>query len=181
MNTKILVVCHGSINRSPLAGYILRYLLPNKHIRIRAMRPVGKGEKATRKVRNYAQEMLEFTKQIDQSDNELGKYQLWLVVSKALEEHYSQQCLKEDLIWAEKIIYMDGGNLKRLQNLAVTEQLDMTGHPAYCLGEYLSPPKKRIADPAFMRAGSEELGKTLRDIVMAALGLAQSIRKGDEQ
>jgi protein-tyrosine-phosphatase len=173
MTTKILVVCHGSINRSPLAGYLLKALLPEHDIRIRAMRPVGKGERATRKVRSFALEMLQVVKDFGFADGDEEGEALWKSVSTALENHRSVQCTLGDMDWAEVIVYMDGGNLKRLQQLC-DHNWPSTNKP-YCLANFLNPPKNRIADPAFMRAGSEELGNTLKGIVQASYELATRI------
>jgi protein-tyrosine-phosphatase len=171
MNTKILVVCHGNINRSPVCGYLLAQMLPEAEVRQAAMKHVARPEKATKKARDYAAGTALFYATAEQR----GLSEAWRKISGKLSNHRSRQCTAEDLTWADYIIYMDGGNLKRIQALAA--DLPKSGKQV-CLASHLTPPKNRIADPAFMRAGSEEVGQTFMEIFMATQALAKTLRKG---
>jgi protein-tyrosine-phosphatase len=76
-----------------------------------------------------------------------------------VEEHRSKPCTQEDVDWADMIIYMDGGNLKRLQSFKGAAV------KARCLGAWVN--QGRIADPNFMPKG-EALDELLRSIEHAA-------------
>lgn len=85
---KILVLCHGNINRSPLAAAVLRTLGHD----VKSAGFVNPGKRASGKMRRAA-----------------------LAHSYDLEEHRSQLCTPELVQWAELVVLMDGGNEKRFR------------------------------------------------------------------
>ncbi len=104
---KVLVLCHGNMCRSPVAGEILRVSGVGE-VRSRGFK-ISAG-RAAKKVRDA-----------------LTKY------GYDLEDHVPQPVLAEDLEWAELILYMDEGNRKRLGGKATPEQYER----ARCLGSYV--------------------------------------------
>lgn len=140
----ILVVCHGSINRSPLSAAVLRKHLPVKGFSVKVAGFVNPGRRATAKMREQA-----------------------LRLGYSLEEHRSQLVTPQLLSWADKIVYMDGGNLKRLRSFS-----GFVEEKGVCLGEYCNPPVMRIRDPNFMRRGSEELIAVVDQLFGASRALA---------
>lgn len=90
----MLVVCHGNICRSPLAGVALSRVLGEESVRSRGFGEEGK--RAAKKVRVYAAEH-----------------------GYDLENHRSQQVTQEDICWCSVCVYMDAGNLRRLIRLKV--------------------------------------------------------------
>jgi protein-tyrosine phosphatase len=86
----VLVVCHGNICRSPLAGRILKDRLGDDFVRDRGL-SVREGLLAAKKVRDWA------------TDNGYD-----------LEGHRSVRVRQADVDWANIILYMDGGNRERL-------------------------------------------------------------------
>lgn len=132
----ILVLCHGNINRSPLVHALLRKYLHHKPgISVQSAGFVNPGRRASKKMRDYA-------------DN----------VGVNLEHHRSQLCTAKLVEWADKIIYMDGGNLGRLVELvdaAGLQPLSET-NKLVSLGAFASPPRNRIPDPAFIKRDTQE-------------------------
>ena len=132
---KILVLCHGNINRSPLcANVLLTHKEPDLYVRqaaIKSIYPGWKPERASKKMRDAAK--AEFN--ID------------------LSEHKSRKLTREDIAWADFVIYMDNGNLSHLEKFAGTPH---RGQTWIALGDYATPPAKRIPDPAFMARESED-------------------------
>lgn len=135
---KVLVVCHGSICRSPLAGAVLRQRIPHQaQIEIAGLSDESaKGRPAAKKVREWAKEQ-----GID------------------LSQHRSQRVTQLLIDWTDEILYFDGGNLKRLAGYNCLAK-------CYCLGSWIG--KSRIADPAFLRKDSVEFSDVLRQVVYAS-------------
>lgn len=121
---QVLVICHGNICRSAFAAAYLIKHLPKFDIRQGGF--VLPGRRSPKKIREYAQ-----------------------CFNIDLEEHRSRLFTREDAKWADEILYMDGGNLKRL--LQVHRDAKET---ANCLGKYLG--FSRVPDPNFMAAESVE-------------------------
>ena len=88
---KILVLCHGNINRSPFVAGLLRWSMHE----IRGAGFVNPGKRAAKKMRDAAPPL-----------------------GVDLSEHRSRLVDQESIDWADLIIYMDGGNRARLQALA---------------------------------------------------------------
>ena len=78
-----------------------------------------------------------------------------------LAEHKAWPVTDEDYRWADVILYMDGGNFRKIP--------ESYQHKAECLGTYAGV--RRIPDPAFLKVGSRELSDVL-DLVVRAAGAA---------
>lgn len=139
----VLVLCHGNICRSPLAGAVLEQLLPEGSVRDRGLSTTER-RLAAKKVRDYAERL-----QLN------------------LSGHRSRRVTQEDCDWAHIVVYMDGGNRKRLGEFRMRGKL--------CLGAVIGLP--RIPDPNYMRTGSAELKETLDDVVRACRRLAALVNK----
>lgn len=136
----MLVVCHGNICRSPLAGAILAERLGHSAVRDRGLG--GRtGLLAAKRVRDYAAEL-----------------------GVDLSQHRSRSVTAEDLAWADLIIYMDGGNLRRLKS--------MTERPCVCLGSYVGV--SRIPDPNYL--SGRDLQQALNLLYQASASAAEQIR-----
>jgi protein-tyrosine-phosphatase len=146
---KILVLCHGNINRSPLCATVLKTMFPKLEVKQAALKEFKRPERAGAKMRRAAA-----AKGYD------------------LEDHRSQPITKELLEWADKVIIMDNGNMKRLREFAGKHNL---GYTYSFLSSYLLPPKLKIADPAFMADGTPEFKQVVDDIISASLGLGWDI------
>lgn len=148
---KILVVCHGNINRSPLCAAILKQRTGAEILQAAMMdwvRPL----RAAKKMRDAAADL-----------------------GLDLEEHRSQAATVEMLEEADMVIYMDGGNLKRLKTLAGTDTVDPKWH---CLGQYAPGGSlPRIPDPGFMARDSAKFKETVNLIAKSSANLAEVIAK----
>lgn len=149
---KVLVLCHGNINRSAACAAILK---SHGVEEVKSAGFVNPGRQAAKKMRDVLEEYPEdkspYTRRYD------------------LEDHRSQVVTQELIDWADLVVYMDGGNLKRL-----TSQFAFgAGHHIACLAEWDSPPEKRIPDPGFMARGSEEFLETVGQIVRCSRNLAK--------
>ncbi len=151
---KVLVVCHGNINRSPVCAAILRRDRPDWEVREAALKahnnPSWKPERAAKKMRDAALERLG----IDLSD------------------HRSRAIQVEDLEWADQVLFMDQGNYARLQALSPTGTPG-AGKGWTSLGSFVG--KSRIPDPAFMRRGSNEFDDVVALIASASREAAQKL------
>ena len=88
-----------------------------------------------------------------------------------LSRHRSQLVTPTLLKWAEAVVYMDGGNLRRLKAMKFPGKF-----PAlFCLGHYAKPSVSRIPDPAFMKKGSSEFIGVVRLIADASQRLAREL------
>jgi protein-tyrosine-phosphatase len=147
---KLLVICHGNINRSPLAAAVLAQ---HDHIEVRQGRlKFGhRLEKASKKMRDAAAK-----------------------IGIDLSKHRSRDITLEDIEWADAVIYMDAGNLKRLNEfVAGTEHAG--NMQVFCLAEFDDPPGNRIPDPAFIARDTPEFAAVVELIVRSAHGLADSV------
>lgn len=146
---KLLVVCHGNICRSPLVSAVLL----QQSIHIFHIRQGGlsdhTGRRAAKKIRDYC------------AKNSID----------GLEEHRSRKITQDDVDWADKIIYMDSGNRKRLESYQGAIEKSI------CLGEYVGLSK--IQDPNFIAKGPE-LDRLLNTIVQATNNFSRELlRTGD--
>ncbi len=141
---KILVVCHGNINRSPLCAAVLRQERPDWEVREAALksweRPDWRSERAARKMRIAAA-----AHGID------------------LEAHRSRPITTEDLDWADAVIFMDSGNYRRL--LAIRPDGPGGGRQWVSLGHLVGI--RRVPDPNFMRGDSAEFADVV-DLILSA-------------
>lgn len=156
---RVLVVCHGNINRSPLCAAVLRSY-PELEVREAAMKSLVAGwrpERAAKKMRDAVMERYGIN----------------------LEKHRSQPFTDSLFNWADAIVYMDGGNLKRIWDFyEVCHKKDPTiGDPRLIpLGDYcLGGARHKIPDPAFMRRGSEDFNNVVGMIYDATQQLARKL------
>lgn len=149
---KVLVLCHGNINRSPLCAAVLMKHFPQLEVKQAALKEFKRPERAAAKMRRAAKEF-----------------------GYDLEAHRSQPITKELLEWADKCIIMDNGNERRLVAFA---QEQAVGFSYTRLSSYvLSGVMKSIPDPAFMKADSADF-KTVVDIIIdASKRLGESLTK----
>lgn len=145
---KILVLCHGNINRSALAEAVLRKHGPADATFVSAGF-VNPDRRAAKKMRDAAESR-----------------------GYSLENHRSQLVDRDMLLNADLVIYMDGGNYRRLKTMFNGELITVR---VACLGQWAKPMVHRIPDPAFMAKGSEEFSNTVDLIVGAARNLAQEL------
>lgn len=127
----VLVVCHGNICRSPLVGVVL--IAQGFPVRSRGF--VNPGKLAAKKVREYAEG-----------------------IGLDLSTHRSTLVSLRDVKWADEILYMDGGNLKRIRE-------KFGDISCTCLASYVH--LTRIPDPNYMKRG-RGLEETLETIVEAS-------------
>lgn len=117
--TNVLVVCHGNICRSPLVGIIL-----SNEFKVRTGGFVNPNKPANKKIREYAEHQ-----------------------SLDLSNHRSRLVNPKDYLWADVIVYMDNGNLKRLRETKAPE------NKLFCLASIVG--ETRIPDPNYMKRGPE--------------------------
>ena len=143
----VLVLCHGSVCRSPLAVAIMKkYGLED--VRCAGFKP--NGTKSPKKVRDWAAEN----------------------ASVSLEDHRSVEVSREMLKDSEWILFMDSGQKKRLAELwdqyGLTESRGNVEHFSEPLGRYLNDPKEKIGDPMFQAGGSQAFVEIMEQLVEAS-------------
>ncbi len=92
-----------------------------------------------------------------------------------LEKHRSRMISAEMYKWADLVIFMDGGNKRRLLQFVHAEELELTR--SECLGRYAAPPGPRIPDPNFLPRGPE-FDAVVGLILTASNNLAKEIKHG---
>ena len=143
--SNVLVVCHGNICRSPLVAAVLTQAIGAERVRSRGLKESPKGP-AAKKVRDYAEG-----------------------IGIVLAEHRASALTTADVEWADLLIYMDGGNRKRLEGFKIPSKCVVK-----CLGDYVG--LTRIDDPNFLPRGPE-LDRLLETVVAAAGKLATELEK----
>lgn len=151
---KVLVLCHGNINRSPLCAALLAQRTGVEILQA-ALKPITRPERAAKKMREAA-----------------------AGIGLDLEEHRSQQVTRAMVDEADMVIYMDGGNLKRLKVLMRARYPDISWR---CLGEFATKPVTRIPDPAFQKRDSTVFRDTIALIQDASHNLAKVIAKASNE
>ncbi len=146
--TNILVICHGNINRSPFAAAVMQHY-GGIGLSVISAGFVNPGTRAAKKMRDAAKAR----------GYDLGN-------------HRSQLVTRELLEWAEVVVYMDGGNYKRLTNLLNGDGVEVT---TTCLAKWASPELERIPDPGFMARASSEFAATVEIIEEAAREFANEM------
>ena len=143
----VLVVCHGNVNRSPLAAAVLRGLLGERRVTSRCLRDKD-GYVATKKVREHA-----------------------AAHGLDLSGHRAVRVSQDDVDRADLVVYMDRANYAKLSNYPGA------AGKAVCLGRYLTTDAKpkgwseeRVPDPAYVPRG-EYLTELLTAIRKAAANL----------
>lgn len=145
---KVLVLCHANRFRSPLAKVVLQSF---SHLDVMSSGFKEAGRPAAKSVRDAAEEL-----------------------GYSLVDHASSVVDKRDLEWADRILYMDGGNRARL--MAALERARVREHHSSCLADYASPPRNRVPDLAFMKRSSPEFADTVELIVSACKRFAGAMR-----
>ena len=148
---RVLILCHGNINRSALAEAVVRHFA-GIMLNVTSAGFTSPGRRAAKKMRDAASAR-----------------------GYSLEGHRSQLVTRDMVLDADVVIYMDGGNLRRLRRLMdVPKGGDV---PAWCypLGPWAEPSVDRIPDPAFMRRGSPEFEETVELIEEASRNLANEL------
>lgn len=148
---KVLVVCHGNINRSPLAAAVLRAEQPGWEVREAALKAWGnpdwKPEPAAAKMRAAAK-----------------------AHGYDLTSHRSRAITEEDMDWADVVLFMDSGNFNRMLAIRPTPG---PGRGWVNLGTFVD--KSRIPDPAFMPKSSQQFAEVVPLIIAAAKEAAKKL------
>lgn len=149
----ILVLCHGNINRSPLCEAVLKEEFkdhPQVVVRSAALKPNAPSHRATRKMREAA---------LDRGYD--------------LDAHRAQEVTGKLLDWADLVVYMDGGNRRRL-----AQSLDVEGleRDCRCLALWAGEPEvNRIPDPNFCKGDTPEFQSTVDLVVKCSKRMAAEI------
>lgn len=144
----VLAICHANRWRSPLCAVVMRRdLIDHAIVRSAGFREAGR--RAGKPIRDAAVER-----------------------GYDLEEHRSTMIDLELLKWADLVVYMDGGNYRRLRDKMNGTMPDVNIIP---LGSWATPRVSRIPDPAFMRRDSVQLRETVELIISASHCLAHSL------
>ena len=148
MGKNVLVLCHGNINRSPSCAAVLATLLGEDRVKSAGFKMSAR--RAAKKSRTFMRSR-----------------------GYDLEDHVPQPISQELVAWAHVIVYMDGGNKKRLDEFLLWEcNLDKT--PTLVnLAHFLQPPGSKIKDPAFISYAEDGILNEIYDgIVQASIALA---------
>lgn len=140
---RVLVICHANRWRSPIAAACLA---AGGGLEVRSAGFRKAGLRAASRVRLAAQ-----------------------LLSLDLEAHVSAVVSPDLLAWADLVVYMDGGNRRRL---AAAMREAGEHRPAACLGAFCDPPRSRIKDLAFVSDRREFLA-----LILAIDGAAQACRR----
>jgi protein-tyrosine phosphatase len=97
---RVLVVCHGNICRSPVAGVLLASLRPDWVVTSAGMGVKHEGRGASKKARDAAERL-----------------------GLSLSTHKTRRVTDEMLLKSDRVLYMDNGNLQRLMAHRVTTGL----------------------------------------------------------
>ncbi len=123
---RVLVLCHGNINRSPFVAALIARECPAWDVTSAGLK-TRDGRRASRKAREAAAE-----RGLD------------------LSEHRSRQVTLRALQDAHAVLYMDGGNWVRLQELILTAQKHERGPLVRkCLELSKGTPYSRVPDPNY--------------------------------
>lgn len=149
----VLVLCHGSICRSPFAKAVMqRAGVPNVEC-AGFKKPEEANKRSPGKIRAFAQS-----------------------IGLDLEAHRSQSVSRELLAAADFILYMDSGQLKRLEPMWEALGLDAERGPLHArlrpLGAFLTPQAAKIGDPNFQHPDSPEFKKIMAQVVEASEAFA---------
>jgi low molecular weight protein-tyrosine phosphatase len=142
----ILILCHGNRYRSPFAMAALQYFLPDRKDKIRSAGFRPGSYTVAKPVRDLALHYF----------------------GCDLSSHRSVIVTKELVDWADLILYMDGGNLKRLRDMFIPAE------KLICLGSYCRPALSRIPDPAFLSSRGRDFVYVLDRIKEACSNFAMS-------
>lgn len=149
--TNVLILCHANRWRSALS-HVLMERESSFNIKSAGFKEAGK--MAGKPVREYAKS-----------------------IGLDLEDHRSVVVDAEMISWADVVVYMDGGNLKRLVELIETMDTPPPPWSIVCLADYSRGAVTRIPDPAFQRKDSEEFTRTMTIITACVHRLVRSLRR----
>lgn len=162
MTEIVLVLCHGNICRSPLAGELMR------RAGVKNVVTAGFKEKAGTKSPK--------------------KMRDWALANQGIDlsEHRAQPVTVELLRKAQIILYMDGGQESRLVALWEANGLDKEIGPIYGrarpLGAFLTPQQARIGDPMFAgNMDSPAFLAIMDQLVRASNAFAEQWKAGQVQ
>lgn len=135
---RVLVLCHGNINRSPFVAAIIAHHRPDWEVMSAGLKTT-QGRRPSRKAREAATER-------------------GLVLSG-----YSEPVSGTMIDWADVVLYMDGGNKKRLQGL-----VDQATMESKCrlLASYGS--LRRLRDPNYT-SDPVELAKMFKEAELCTM------------
>lgn len=135
----VLVLCHGAICRSPLAGAVMRRA--GLEVTVAGLKEPEKGvgnKLPPKKMRDWAMA----NEGID------------------LSKHRSQGVTEKMLAEADIILYMDSGNMRRIEKFWMEFGLNRSRGTVYPLARplaaFLTVPQARIGDPMFQQPGTTE-------------------------
>jgi group I intron endonuclease len=155
----VLVLCHGNLCRSPFAVALLRRAGVENVVGGGFKDPSEDGKRSPKKIRDWA-------------------------LAKAgidLSEHRSKALTKEMLQKASIIVYMDSGQLKRLEDAWEAWGLtaERGSHHAITrpLAAWLDPAGSRIGDPNFQKPGTEEFELIMNQLIEASGRFAEYWKK----
>jgi protein-tyrosine-phosphatase len=160
MGKNILVLCHGNINRSPACAAVLRDALVRMEPSFYTVTSAGfinPGRRAAKKMR-----------------------EAMLAMGYDLSQHRSQLVTPEMLQSADIVVYMDGGNARRIVNMMQASNYRMCGWrplPDKCvnLGKWSVPVAPKVPDPAFMKKDSPEFAAVVEQLVLSSRALAKQL------
>jgi protein-tyrosine phosphatase len=135
---KVLVICHGNVNRSPACAAVLAGD-PRLKVTSAGLREKNVGMPAAKKMREA-----------------MAHYGF------DLSGHRAQLVTQEMVDEADVVMYMDSGNLEKL-----VARFPMSGAKLRCLAEW-APGWKKIPDPAWLAAKSDEFSDVVQLIVSAS-------------
>lgn len=151
----LIVVCHGNVARSPSVAYLLEHHgWPREKLRSRGLKVSARSKRILRKVR----------------DGIAAREYPGILEH----EHVPLQLTEDDLAWADAILYMDGGNLKRLEAMDADRQTILI--PA---GAYADEPRTRVADPAFLAKASDDFHDVMDILVQVGRNFYAASTKGE--
>jgi protein-tyrosine-phosphatase len=154
---KVLVLCHGNVNRSPLCEAVLKqYRKQELYVISAALKEWKRPERATKKMRDAARKRHDIE----------------------LRDHRSQPIDEQMIDEADYIVYMDQGNRKRLERFpgAVRKAIPLGRYSELPdRGKSGQLPEPRIKDPAFVSKDSEEFIHIVDEVVQASHALAQDL------
>lgn len=123
---RVLVLCHGNINRSPFVAALVARECPAWDV-VSAGLHTRDGRRASRKAREAA----------ERRDLDLSEHRSVRVTLRALQD-------------AHVVLYMDGGNWRRLLELIETAPKDQHWDLVRkCRALYEGTPYRRVPDPAY--------------------------------
>lgn len=148
---KLLVLCHANRWRSPLTAAFVEKFSRGK-VQVRSSGFKESGRPAGKPIRDAA-----------------------VGLGLNLEAHKSTVISPMLYEWADVIIYMDGGNKKRLDSFEAKYIPEKKRKVSYCLGAYANPQLNRIPDPAFIRRDTPEFHEVVLTIQDASKRLTKKL------